>query len=348
MDQPFVIGSLPTPVGDVPQVSPSLNGGDTWGTFKARRGVGRMDYKVDAGLYALGRPTQSSPVLVTANYKMSFDRVRSRVGDLDAWILVLDTEGVNVWCSAGKGTFGTGELVERIASSRLAEVVSHRRLILPQLAGPGVAAHEVKKLSGFKVVWGPIRSDDINEFIDAGYEATPLMRRRTFPLRERIVLIPVELVDAVIVAAKIVPVLLVVGGLVGTDTFWANVLSNGLFAAMALISAIVAGAILTPILLPWLPGRAFALKGLIPGLAAAAILSGIRYDGSGLLANRLEVAAWIFLIPALATFLSMNFTGASTYTSLSGVRKEMRWAVPAQICAGIVGLALWIGSGFAA
>ena len=67
-----------------------------------------MSYTVDPGLYALGKPDDSSPVLVTANYKMSFDRLREALPERDAWILVLDTKGVNVWCAAGKGTFGTG------------------------------------------------------------------------------------------------------------------------------------------------------------------------------------------------------------------------------------------------
>jgi len=42
----------------------------------------------------------------------------------------------------------------------------------------------------------------------------------------------------------------------------------------------------------------------------------------------------------------MNFTGASTYTSLSGVKKEMRWAVPLEIVGGVAGLTLWVGSRF--
>ena len=50
----------------------------------------------------------------------------------------------------------------------------------------------------------------------------------------------------------------------------------------------------------------------------------------------------LFLIPAIAAYLAMNFTGASTYTSLSGVKKEMRWAVPVEISAGALGLGLWI------
>ena len=129
-----------------------------------------MRYKIEPGLYALGRPDDRSPVLVTANYKMSFDRLREALPGRNAWILVLDTKGINVWCAAGKGTFGTEELAARVHSSGLAQVVSHRELILPQLAGPGVAAHQVQKLSGFKVIYGPIRAKDLGAFLDAGPE----------------------------------------------------------------------------------------------------------------------------------------------------------------------------------
>ena len=155
-----------------------------------------MHYTVEPGLYALGNPNDQSPVLVTANYKMSFDRLRGALPSQNMWILVLDTKGINVWCSAGKGTFGTTELVNRIQSAGLAKVVSHRELILPQLAGPGVAAHEVKKLSGFKVIYGPIRSKDLPAFLENGLKATLEMRLKTFTARERIALIPLELVSA--------------------------------------------------------------------------------------------------------------------------------------------------------
>jgi len=54
------------------------------------------------------------------------------------------------------------------------------------------------------------------------------------------------------------------------------------------------------------------------------------------------------LIPGVSAFLAMNFTGASTYTSLSGVKKEMRYAVPLEGAAVLFGLALWIVSRYAA
>ncbi len=52
--------------------------------------------------------------------------------------------------------------------------------------------------------------------------------------------------------------------------------------------------------------------------------------------------AWALLVPALASFVVMNFTGASTYTSLSGVLREMRFAMPAQIATAVIGVGLWL------
>ena len=119
-----------------------------------------------------------------------------------------------------------------------------------------------------------------------------------------------------------------------------SAVNHGLFSGLAILTAIFAGAVLTPLLLPWLPGRAFSIKGLSLGLLSAMILMGF------LRPDRLEMMAWVFLIPALSAYLAMNFTGASTYTSLSGVKKETRWALPFQIGAGMIGVALWIGSQF--
>jgi acetyl-CoA decarbonylase/synthase complex subunit gamma len=44
--------------------------------------------------------------------------------------------------------------------------------------------------------------------------------------------------------------------------------------------------------------------------------------------------------------MAMNFTGSTTFTSLSGVQKEMKTALPAQIAMAGVGLAGWILSKF--
>ena len=344
LNQTFVSGSILTSAGLLPQVSSALRWQDHWGTIKARFGVFRMDYSVSPGLYALGNPHDNSPVLVTANYKMSFDRLREALPGRDVWILVLDTDGINVWCAAGKGTFGTEELVGRIKSSGLINIVKHRKLILPQLGAPGVAAHLVAKLSGFKVQYGPIRAEDLLAYLDAGSKATAQMRLMTFPLKERAVLIPIELMEALKAFLIIAPVLLILSGIMGPAGFWANASSYGVFAVLALIGAIAGGAVFSTLLLPYLPGRAFSIKGLSIGIVTFLILLYLRNINIQAWSARIETLAWLLIIPAISSFLAMNFTGASTYTSLSGVKKEMRWALPLQIAAIAIGIITWIGA----
>lgn len=317
---------------------------DHLGTFKTRWGIHRMNYTVDPGVYALGSPTSESDVFVTANYKLSFDKLRSALAGISAWILVLDTKGINVWCAAGKRTFSTAELVRKISVTRLSEVVSHWKLIVPQLGAPGIAAHEIKKQTGFKVVYGPVRATDIPAFIASGNQATPAMRQKDFSLTERIVLIPMELIPALKYLAIIFPALILSGGFFGTGTFLQNALTNSLFGMTMLSGGLAAGAIITPAALPWLPGKSFSFKGMAAGLAisiiicCAFILFSIQLPPAG------SVISMILLSTSLSSFLGMNFTGASTYTSPSGVMKEMKIAVPLQILAAVSGIVLWIGS----
>ena len=341
-DAPWIVGSVSTTVGEIPQVGTTLGPADRWGAWKARWGIGRMRYSVPPGLYAVAEPTADSPVFVSANYKMSFDRLRAQLGGLNAWILVLDTKGINVWCAAGKGTFGTDELVRRIEAAGLSEVVSLRRLIVPQLGAPGVAAHEVKKQSGFRVVYGPVRAEDLPAFLAAGRKATPPMRKVHFPLRDRLAVVPVELAMSVGYVLLIAAGLLLLAGL-GPDGYrWSRVADRGLPAAILFMATCVGSVVLVPALLPWLPGRALSVKGAWLGLGALAGLLLYESLRVGVFDGLLGLAAWCLLIPAAASFLGMNFTGATTYTSLSGVRKEMARAVPLQAIAVVAGVALWL------
>lgn len=321
----------------IPRVPTELSRSDRLGGIKVRLAFGRMRYTVEPGIYAVGEPTAESNVFVSANYRLSFNRLRSQLAGRGGWILVLDTKGINVWCAAGKGTFGTEELVNRIEAVGLAEIVSHRKLILPQLGAPGVSAHEVQRQSGFQVVYGPVRAGDLPSFLDAGMKATPQMRRVEFPIVDRAVLIPVELIARGKYVAIAAICLLALSGINRHGYSTELALSDGMTSALILLGALLAAGILGPLLLPWLPGRAFSAKGLWIGLAMSLVLvlcsSWSSIPGT---------IAWFLMMPALTSFIVMNFTGASTYTSLSGVKREMRIAVPAQLVCAVLGVALWL------
>jgi len=338
-----VRGSIETVAGKTPRVESKLNFRDRSGGYKVRWGIGRMRYKVDPGLYALGAPDEDSPILVSANFKMSFDRLREALAGRNAWLLVLDTNGINVWCAAGKGTFATRELAARVESSMLAQLVRHRRIIVPQLGAPGISAHEVQKLSGFKVVYGPVRAEDLPDFMDAGMKAGPGMRTKTFTTGERLALVPVEIVHAFKTFLMATPLVFLLCGFSSRLWVLSDALRLGGFTALGILMAIAAGCLLTPLLLPWLPGRAFSLKGVWPGIACAVLFLMLRRSFGALPApGALEAVAWMLLIPAISAYLAMNFTGCSTFTSLSGVKREMKWAVPAQAAAALLGAVFWI------
>lgn len=309
---------------------------DRFGHWKVRWGIGRKSFRVEPGLYALGSPGPDSPVLASANYRMSFDHLRRALAGRDAWILVLDTRGINVWCAAGKGTFGSGELIARVAAAGLADRVRHRTIVVPQLGATGIAAHEVRCASGFAVEFGPVRAADLPAFLDAGLTATPAMRRVTFTLGERLVLVPVELVQSAGWAAPLLVLLLIAGGVVPGGYSPAALVARAPATALACLGALLAGSALAPLLLPWVPGRAFALKGALLGALWSAVAAAVLLRGE----TAAALAGWALLMTAASAFFAMQFTGSSVITSLSGVRREMRVAVPLQAAGATLGALL--------
>jgi hypothetical protein len=342
IDAPWSDGVVITAAGEVPRVLTELNAQDKLGTIKARWGVGRMRYSIRPGLYAVGNPGAESPVSVTANYKLSFDHLRKSLPGRDAWILVLDTKGINVWCAAGKGTFGTDEIIKRVQMCGLDQIVSHRKLILPQLGAPGVSAHVVKQQCGFRVIYGPVRAKDLPAFLDAGLKAEPEMRHVRFDLRDRAVLIPVEVMMGFKYMLLAAAVILLFSGLNSHGYSFEMVRTIGFPSAALILTAFLGGAILGPVLLPWLPGRAFSLKGACLGILLFGVLFASRTITTTVSYALLHTAAWALVMPTITSFTVMNFTGTSTFTSLSGVLREMHFALPAQITAAVIGLGLWI------
>jgi len=202
-------------------------------------------------------------------------------------------------------------------------------LILPQLGAPGVAAHEVKQRCGFRVRYGPVRAADLPEYLKT-YQATPDMRRVYFGLLDRIVLIPVDVVSSF--------PYMVLGALL-------MFLLGGLLAAAAAVVAILAGAALFPILLPWLPTRNFSSKGFILGAATAlpfALAAFLGHPDAAWWLRLGQTLAYLLFIPPTTAYLALNFTGASTFTSKSGVQREMNTYIPVMAWTFGVGLALTV------
>lgn len=332
-----MVDFLDTSIGKVPQVATEPEISDRMGYVLTRSGLIRNNYKISPGLYAVGKPEDKSPVLVTANYKLTFDTLRFTLKDIDCWILVVDTRGINVWCAAGKGTFSASEIATMVNSVKLQDITLHRELIVPQLGAVGVSANKVKEFCGFRIHFGPIRAEDIPRYLKNGKEASEEMRSVTFSLKERCELIPVELYLQLKTLAIISIIAVILSG-IGPHFYSIDVtIERSIQILSATLMGLVSGSVIVPIFLRFLPGRQFWIKGIWPPLLFFCLFM-LLTDNT----FSLENFALMSLASAYGSFLAMNFTGCTPYTSPSGVEFEMKHGIPVQILLTVFAIVIWI------
>ncbi len=322
----WIRGTISTHIGLVNKISTEWTARDHWGNIKSRMSSFRMHYSVEPGLYAVGDPDKNSDIFVSANYKLSFDILRRALRDLNAWVLVLDTKGINVWCAAGKGSFGTDELIWRIAETGVEKLVKHRRIIVPQLGAPGVSSGEVKKKTGFRVYFGPVDAADINLYVKNNYHANRSMRTIRFTMLDRLILTPMELIPALKRVPLFALIILIISGLQPEGVIFKDAVFEGAPFLFAGLLSVFSGAFITPLLLPFIPFRFFAIKGWIVGTIAMAMPA--WYTRIFEFNSAIPLIIVFLLFPLLSSYIALQFTGATTFTGISGVKKELRIWLP--------------------
>src|SRR5215469_7135883 len=144
-----------------------------------------VPYPTKPRLIRIGNPGRQSPVLVTTNYDLTVRRVCRALRGMDCYLLVAPAAGIDVWCAAGGGRFTVDSIISILKTSRIAELVDHRRLILPELSANGVNMFEVRRRTGWSSVFGPVDAADIPEFL-TNRRRTEKMMRVSYGVRERL------------------------------------------------------------------------------------------------------------------------------------------------------------------
>jgi hypothetical protein len=174
------------------------------------------------GLTVIGNPDRDSPVFLTSNYRLTVERVKRALRGLDAYLLIANGKGVNVWCAATGGLFTTHSVISALKTSGIEDRVDHRKLILPQLAATGVESTIIRERTRWRVVWGPVSANGIPAFLKNEFKKGPEMREVRFPWTQRLEIaaawaFSISLVLAVIVIPfwrdAILPLILLVWGL---------------------------------------------------------------------------------------------------------------------------------------
>jgi hypothetical protein len=318
----MIEGSLETPAGIIPVFRSRYGLNEAAHRVWLRFGFGRKRFRIPPGLYAVGNPAENAPVLVTCNYKMTVDLLRRDLSGHSAWILVLNTDGINVWCAAGKGTFCTAEVLYWIEKTKLAILVRRKILVMPQLGAPGIEPHLIRRYSGFKVSYGPVRSEDLPVFL-SGEPVTEKMRQVRFNTFDRLEVAILEMVRNLGVSVV----------LWGLGALWEG--GHGLvWLGSVCAASTIAGSFLVPLLMPVMPFRGFGLNGAAFFIPLGAVL---YWFGAPL---------WM-LLPGMtyAVWQAINFTGSTTLTSYTAVKTEirsMRLLLALPLITGILmGIASW-------
>ncbi|MFQ5544191.1 MAG: HgcAB-like fusion protein, partial [Nitrospiria bacterium] len=156
------------------------------------------------GVIKIGNPGRKAPVFITGNYQLTVERIKKALSGMDAYLLVANSRGVNVWCAATGGHFTNHDVISVLKTSGIEELVDHRTVILPQLAATGIETKKVRTKTGWKVTWGPVYAKDIPAFIKNQRKKTSRMSAVTFPWPQRFEMavawaFPISLVSTLIV-----------------------------------------------------------------------------------------------------------------------------------------------------
>ncbi|GMU21406.1 MAG: hypothetical protein AMXMBFR13_14990 [Phycisphaerae bacterium] len=258
---------------------------DIWFLF------GRLfPFPTKPGLRRVGTPGCSSPVLVTGNFELTVRKVIEtlRRDNIDAWLLVAPTKGVNVWCAGGAGDFTADAVVSILKTSGVEGLVDHRRLILPQLSANGVNIWAVRERTDWKPRFGPADITHLAEYLRSGKSRTEREHRRVkFPLKDRFVM--GTNLGFNVALLLVLPLLI---GSVWIQGLWWKTLP--LLFVLSVLSSTLAF---------WLPGKVGVQKGLSLGLMAAAVVVAVAHVASASAPwSLIGWSGWILLVSAFVGY----------------------------------------------
>jgi len=129
--------------------------------------------QIQEGLYQIGAPDETSPVLVTTNFSLTYFTVE---GDVEAskvasWVVVVDTEGTSVLTAWAAEKFTAEVIAKKVREFDVASKVKHRKLVIPGHVAVLSGKLEDELSQEWKVVVGPRESSGIPSFFRSSWQA---------------------------------------------------------------------------------------------------------------------------------------------------------------------------------
>jgi acetyl-CoA decarbonylase/synthase complex subunit gamma len=275
----------------------------------------KKTYAIEPGLYYTGKHyDHRAPLLVTSNYFLTVFLVVRRIRAFNARLLVIDTDGINVWCSAGEGKFSNAEILKQLNRyDRKLLTDGHRlTLILPKLGFAGVKLGGLRK-AGVRPIIGPIYAKDLPAYLSQPPYKDRDEDRVLFDLQSRLFTWLPGLVQVFTYSFAVVLVFW------GLAQIWGFPVPIGILVLTGVLATAY------PILFPWLPGERFAVKGLWLAGIISRVICALSATGALSLANLPMTLLFTF---GTAIFFGLSYSGNSAVSNYSRVRKEIARFLP--------------------
>ena len=308
--------------------------------------TGQVDHiPIEPGIYQSGNPDEKSPIIVTANYIYTYIEVMRALKGIDAWVLCVDSKGINVWCAARGDNFGNKQVIEAVEASGITEITTKKTLVLPQLSAGGVAAPLIKSESPsfpFNILYGPVWAKYLPQYLEERPAKKPdkwKLAKFTISHRLRAFLTHTSFLLRKIFLIPSIGLLILLIGLsffnpIWIDKFWRVgeiwlwiILTNALIAFIFPLTNFT---------------RCFIKKGIVYGILNVVILGSLTW----LIHDSIFVSLWSMgLYFWFAFFFTMSFSGYSMATSPGEIQEEYPTFMKINLPLLIVGLIL-AGVGF--
>jgi len=130
----------------------------------------------DPGCFQIGEPGKMAPIFVTSNYRLTKIPVEIDIkgANVDAWLLVVDSEGIGIESAVAGGQFSAGSIAEAVKEFGAFDKVDHRILIIPGMAARLSGALE-DEADAFVVV-GPRDSSGIGKYMTEQWKPEEFMK----------------------------------------------------------------------------------------------------------------------------------------------------------------------------
>ncbi|MFH1925426.1 MAG: acetyl-CoA decarbonylase/synthase complex subunit gamma [Chloroflexota bacterium] len=120
------------------------------------------------GIYDIGGPGDSSPVLVTTNFSLTYFLISGylETSRVPSWLLVKDTEGLSVMTAWAAGKFSSDIIGPFVKKCGIMDKVKHQKLIIPGYAAVESGGLE-EELPGWEILVGPREGAHIPAYVKA-------------------------------------------------------------------------------------------------------------------------------------------------------------------------------------